>query len=63
MIDSSRVVKKLRTYQKKSKLSQEKLSKKLDVSFTTVNRWFNGKNLPKGARLRRIEKLLKGTGL
>lgn len=27
-------------------LSQEKLAKKLNVSFTTINRWENGKTIP-----------------
>jgi len=37
---------KLEDYRLENKISQEKLAKKLDVSFATVNRWLNDKTKP-----------------
>jgi DNA-binding transcriptional regulator YiaG len=40
------------------KVSQEVLAKKLDVAFSTVNRWLNGKSKPNKIQSYHIEKLL-----
>jgi len=39
-------------------LTQQALAKKLGVSFTTVNRWFNGKTRPSELQEYQIRKLL-----
>lgn len=36
-------------------LTQERLARELDISFSTVNRWENGKSRPKGVFLRALE--------
>jgi DNA (cytosine-5)-methyltransferase 1 len=40
-------------------LSQEALSKKIGVSFTTINRWENGKSIPRNGKVHKVEKLLR----
>ena len=37
-------------------LSQEALAKRLDVSFATINRWENGKSIPRKLTMYRFEK-------
>ena len=53
------VVKALEIYRLEKRISQEELSEILKVSFSTVNRWFNGKNKPNKIQSYHIEKLLK----
>lgn len=53
------IVKKLETYRLENKITQDDLSKSLDVAFSTVNRWFNGKSKPSKIQVYHIEKLLK----
>jgi len=48
---------KLKTIQKISRLSQEKLAQKLNVSFATLNSWFNAKSQPRKKALTQIESL------
>ncbi len=36
----------IKTIREQLNLSQEDLSKELDISFATVNRWENGKSIP-----------------
>jgi len=53
------LIKRLETYRLENKISQEGLSEKLGVAFSTVNRWFNGKSKPNKIQSYHIEKLLK----
>ena len=52
------IVKRLELYRLENKITQEDLSKSLDVAFSTVNRWFNGKSKPNQIQCYHIEKLL-----
>lgn len=47
----------------KLNLSQEKLARKLGVSFATVNRWENGKTVPQKLTLNRFQKFCKLNGI
>ncbi len=49
---------KLERYRLEKKITQERLAKKLGVSFTTVNRWLNGKAMPNKIQQYHIEKLV-----
>jgi len=53
------LIKQLEIYRLKNKISQEELAKKLDVAFSTVNRWLNGKAKPSKIQAYQIEKLIK----
>ena len=53
------LIKKLEIYRLEKKLSQQKLADTLGVSFSTVNRWFNGHFKPNKIQKYHIEKLLK----
>ena len=53
------LIKKLETYRLENKITQQELAEKLDVSFATVNRWFNGKSKPNKIQSYHIEKLIK----
>jgi len=55
------LIKKLETYRLENKLSQQALAVKLGVSFSTVNRWINGKAKPNKIQSYHIEKFLKET--
>ena len=48
----------LRNYRLERQLTQQTLAKKLNVSFITINRWFNGKTHPSELQEYRIKKLL-----
>ena len=55
---------KLRLIQKISGLSQEKLARKLEVSFNTLNSWINEKSIPRKNKNEKIDQLYKEhTGL
>ena len=41
------------------KISQEKLAQLLEVSFSTVNRWVQGKSLPSYAAMQKVGALCK----
>jgi transcriptional regulator with XRE-family HTH domain len=53
------IVQRLETYRLEHKISQEDLSEKLGVAFSTVNRWLNKKSKPNKIQYYHIEKLLK----
>jgi len=53
------LIKQLETYRLENKISQEELAEKLDVAFSTVNRWLNGKSKPNKIQSYHIEKLLR----
>jgi len=48
-------IQKLKLIQKVSGLTQEKLARKLDVSFVTLNAWINGRSLPRPKAQERID--------
>jgi len=52
------IVQKLETYRLEHRISQEDLAEKLDVAFSTVNRWLNGKSKPNKIQSYHIKKLL-----
>ena len=52
------IVKKLELYRLENKITQEELAEELDVAFSTVNRWFNGRNVPSKIQQYQIEKYL-----
>lgn len=54
------LIERLETYRLENKVSQERLAEALGVSFSTVNRWLNGKNRPNKIQSYHIKKLLEG---
>ena len=56
---TDKLIQQLETFRLENKITQEELAKKLDVAFSTVNRWFNGKNKPSKIQTFQIEKLIK----
>ena len=59
IIPMSDIIKRLETYRLEKRISQEELAEKLDVAFSTVNRWFNEKAKPNKIQSYHIEKLLR----
>ena len=57
--DMNHLIKRLKSYRLENRLTQQSLAKKLNVTFATVNRWFNGKSEPNEIQSYHIEKLLK----
>lgn len=56
------IIQKLEIYRLENKITQEELAKKLDVAFSTVNRWLNGKAKPNKIQTYHIEKLVMKYG-
>jgi len=56
------LVRKLETYRLENRISQERLAEKLKVSFSTVNRWFNGITEPNEIQSYHIKRLLEKRG-
>jgi len=56
MID---LIKRLEEYRLEHRIPQEGLAQMLQVSFSAVNRWFNGRTKPNKTQRYHIEKLLK----
>src|SRR5829696_9093415 len=54
---------KVRALRTELNLSQEQLSKQLDVSFATINRWEGGKAKPQKAQLDAVQKMLDEAGI
>ena len=52
------IVDELDKYRLENRITQQKLAAELGVSFTTVNRWFNGKTKPNKIQTYHIKKLL-----
>ena len=52
------LIKRLEKYRLENRIPQEKLAKDLEVAFSTVNRWFNGKSNPNKIQTYQIQKLL-----
>jgi len=56
---NDKLIRDLEAYRLENKIAQEELADKLGVAFSTVNRWFNGKNKPSKIQFYHIEKLLR----
>ncbi len=54
------LLKQLEYYRLENKITQETLAKELDVAFSTISRWLNGKVKPNKIQTYHIEKFLKG---
>lgn len=54
-----KLIKQLEVFRLENKITQQELAKTLDVSFSTVNRWLNGKSKPNKIQSYHIEKLIK----
>ena len=52
------LIENLEEYRLENRITQERLAKQLGVSFTTVNRWFNGKAEPSKMQQFHIHKLV-----
>ena len=57
------LVKKLEIYRMENRISQKQLAEMLKVTFSTVNRWFNGKTKPSKMQQYHIDKLLRDHNL
>jgi len=55
----SKLIRRLEDYRLENRISQTKLAEILEVTFVTVNRWFNGKFGPNKIQRYHIKKLLK----
>jgi transcriptional regulator with XRE-family HTH domain len=55
------ITQKLKRIKKLSNLSQEKLARRLDVSFPTFNSWINGKSIPHKSKQSKINELYQDT--
>ena len=52
------LIKKLEIYRLENRISQKQLAIRLKVTFSTVNRWFNGKTKPNKIQRYHIKKML-----
>jgi len=55
MID---LIKKLEIYRLENRITQKQIADRLNIAFSTVNRWFNGKTIPNKIQQYHIKKLL-----
>jgi len=53
------LIRKLEIYRLENKVSQKQLADRLNVAFSTVNRWFNDKTIPNKIQQYHIKKLIK----
>lgn len=53
------IVDRLEKYRLENRLSQQEIAEKLDVAFSTVNRWFNRKSVPRKVQSFHIQKLIE----
>jgi transcriptional regulator with XRE-family HTH domain len=58
-----KLVRELEEYRLKNRIPQEDLARSLDVAFSTVNRWINGKTKPNKTQRYHIEQFLKGSAI
>ncbi|MBN4056825.1 helix-turn-helix transcriptional regulator [bacterium AH-315-J21] len=56
------IIERLELYRLDNRITQEELANSLEVTFVTVNRWFNGHTRPNKIQEFQIEKLLKSKG-
>jgi transcriptional regulator with XRE-family HTH domain len=52
------LIKKLEIYRLENRITQKQLANGLSVTFSTVNRWFNGKTKPNKIQRYHIKKML-----
>lgn len=52
------LIKKLEIYRLENRITQKQLADGLSVTFSTVNRWFNGKTKPNKIQRYHIKKML-----
>lgn len=52
------IIRELEIYRLENKITQQHLAEKLEVTFSTVNRWLTGKTKPNKIQIYHIEKLL-----
>ena len=52
------LIKKLEIYRLENRISQKQIADRLNITFSTVNRWFNGKTTPNKIQQYHIKKLL-----
>jgi transcriptional regulator with XRE-family HTH domain len=60
---NTNIVRQLELYRLEEKISLQKLASELGVAFSTVSRWFSGKNNPNKIQSYHIEKFLKKRGV
>lgn len=53
------LIKELEIYRLENRISQKQLADSLSVTFSTVNRWFNGKTNPNKIQQYHIKRLLE----
>jgi len=58
-MNTKELIERLEIYRLENKISQEHLAEMLGVSFSTVNRWLNGRFKPNKIQTYHIKKLLK----
>lgn len=56
------LIRQLEEFRLENRISQEKLAEMLQISFVTVNRWFNGHQSPNKIQAYQIKKLLLSKG-
>lgn len=52
------IIKQLEAYRLENRITQIDIARRLDVAFSTVSRWFNGKTKPNKIQQYHIEKFL-----
>ena len=52
------LIKKLEIYRLENRVSQKQLAERLKITFSTVNRWLNGKTKPNKIQRYHIKKML-----
>ena len=57
-----KLIKELEDFRLENKITQQQLAKLLEVSFPTINRWFNGRTKPRPIQRYHIEKFLAQKG-
>lgn len=53
------LIEQLELYRLERRLTQREIAKLLQISFATVNRWFNGRNYPNKIQMFHITKLIR----
>jgi transcriptional regulator with XRE-family HTH domain len=57
-MQNMQIVKQLEAYRLEKRISLQKIAEDLEVSFSTVSRWFSGKTKPSKIQQYHIEKFL-----
>lgn len=56
------IIERLEQFRLENKITQQELAKMLEVAFSTISRWLNGKSKPRKMQTYHIEKLLARKG-